>query len=139
MRRTSIVVALVCACVGCSGSGPSGGASGAAMGGGSVVKGGSATGGTLPGGTRGTPGAGSGLTYVYINSSDGTIYAYDSANWSVETMVVAQTGAFSISSGPAADTLYLQMSSYSAGPLSSYNLTTHTMTDLGGAVPGNSL
>ncbi|MCA8922828.1 MAG: immune inhibitor A, partial [Planctomycetes bacterium] len=81
----------------------------------------------------------SGLTKIYINADGGTIYEYDSANWSREVVVVASTGAFSISSGPAANTLYLQISSYSAGPLHTYDLVTGVIADLGGAIPGNAL
>ena len=44
-----------------------------------------------------------------INSGGGALYSYDSGNAYAETLNVAGlTGAFSISSGPAANTIYIQ-------------------------------
>lgn len=77
------------------------------------------------------------MTSIYINSAGGRIYKYDSANWSLETVVVANTGAFSISSGPAANTLYLQISNFNSGPLDAYDVVTRALTSKGGSVPGN--
>lgn len=73
-------------------------------------------------------------TLIYINSSTGALYSYDSANAYAETLISASAGAFSISSGPAANTLYI-----ANGGLSTYNLTTNAVTAIGGSVPGNAL
>lgn len=73
-------------------------------------------------------------TLIYINSSSGALYAYDASAAYSETLVNSSTGAFSISSGPAANTLYLQ-----TGGLSTYNLLTNVQTNIGGSVPGNAL
>ncbi len=55
-------------------------------------------------------------------------------------MIARSTGAFSISSGPLANTLYLQMGSYfSAGPLKTLDLVSRTLRHVGGDVPGNAL
>ncbi|HET9978186.1 MAG TPA: PEP-CTERM sorting domain-containing protein [Burkholderiaceae bacterium] len=73
-------------------------------------------------------------TLIYINSSSGALYSYDAGNAYAESLVAASTGAFSISSGPAANTIYIQ----SIG-LSTYDLVTNTQTNVGGSVPGNAL
>jgi hypothetical protein len=107
---------------------------------GGSTSGGSSGGSTSGGGSSSNGGGGGGgvpLTYIYINSGGGSIYRYDSANWSLETEVVRSTGAFSISSGPRANTLYLQISSFSSGPLEMYDLVTRSLTHVGGDVPGN--
>lgn len=75
-------------------------------------------------------------TLIYINSSAGALYSYDSANSYAETLIAGSTGAFSISSGPAANTLYIQSG---GGSLSTYDLATNTQTAIGGSVPGNAL
>lgn len=75
-------------------------------------------------------------TLLYINSSSGALYSYDSSNWATQTLVAASTGAFSISSGPLGNTLYIQGGS---GSLSTYNLATNVQTTIGGSVPGNAL
>jgi hypothetical protein len=75
-------------------------------------------------------------TLIYINSSSGDLYSYDSANAYAETLIATGAGAYSISSGPAANTLYIQGVGAS---LSTYNLVTNTQTAVGGSVPGNAL
>lgn len=75
-------------------------------------------------------------TLIYVNDPAGALYVYDAANGYSEAVVSGPTGAFSISSGPAANTLYLQLGS---GSLSTYDLTTNTITSVGGSVPGNAL
>lgn len=75
-------------------------------------------------------------TLIYINDSAGAIYAYDAANAYSETLVAAAatTRAFSMSSGPAANTLYIQQDD---GDLLTYNVVTHATTYIGGNVLGN--
>jgi hypothetical protein len=75
-------------------------------------------------------------TLIYINSSGGALFSYDSANAYAETLVAPSTGAFSISSGPAANTIYIQNGGTS---LSTFNLLTNVQTPVGGSVPGNAL
>lgn len=75
-------------------------------------------------------------TLIYINSSSGALYSYDSNNWATQTLVAASTSAFSISSGPLGNTLYIQGGN---GSLSTYNLLTNVQTTIGGSVPGNAL
>jgi hypothetical protein len=87
-------------------------------------------------------GSTTGLTDIYINDVGGTIYQYNSADWNIENVIVRNTGAFSISSGPAANSLYLQLASLNSqngydGPLAVYDLVNHTTTSIGGDVPGN--
>lgn len=75
-------------------------------------------------------------TLIYINSSGGSLYSYDPGNSYAQTLVAATTGAFSISSGPAANTIYIQSGS---GQLSTYNLITNVQSSGIGSVPGNAL
>jgi len=75
-------------------------------------------------------------TIIYINSSSGALYSYDAGNAYAETLVNSSTGAFSISSGPLGNTLYIQSS---GGSLSTLNLLTNIQTTVGGNVPGNAL
>lgn len=75
-------------------------------------------------------------TLIYINSSSGDLYSYDSANAYAETLIATGIGAYSISSGPAANTLYIQGTD---SKLSTYNLATNTQTAVGGSVSGNAL
>ena len=75
------------------------------------------------------------MTMIYINSGGGALYSYDSSNNYSETLVSASTGAFSISSGPQANTIYIQ----GGGGLSTYNLNTNSQSLVGGSVPGNAL
>lgn len=74
------------------------------------------------------------ITLIYVNSSSGALYSYDSSAGYAESLIANSTGAFSISSGPAANSLYLQASN---GTLSTYDLTTNTQTTVGGSVQGN--
>ncbi|WP_417543708.1 PEP-CTERM sorting domain-containing protein [Marinobacter sp.] len=76
------------------------------------------------------------ITLIYVNSSSGALYSYDSSAAYSETLIAGSTGAFSISSGPAANTIYIQAGS---GALSTYDLTTDVQTNVGGSVPGNAL
>ncbi len=75
-------------------------------------------------------------TLIYINSSSGALYSYDASLSYAESLVNASTGAFSIASGPLANTLYLQST---GGSLSTYNLISNVQTSVGGSVPGNAL
>lgn len=75
-------------------------------------------------------------TLIFVNTAAGTLYSYDAGNSYAETLVAPSTGAFSISSGPAGNTLYLQGG---GGSLSTYNLGTNVTTLVGGSVPGNAL
>ena len=75
-------------------------------------------------------------TLIYINSSSGALYSYDATAAYAETLVNASTGAFSISSGPLGNTLYIQGGS---NILSTYNLVSNVQTAVGGSVPGNAL
>lgn len=75
-------------------------------------------------------------TLIYINSGGGALYSYDSGNAYAETLVAGSTGAFSISSGPAANTIYIQSG---GGALSTYNVMSNVQTSVGGSVPGNAL
>ncbi|HQQ69760.1 MAG TPA: PEP-CTERM sorting domain-containing protein [Alicycliphilus sp.] len=75
-------------------------------------------------------------TLIYINSSSGALYSYDASAAYAELLVNASTGAFSISSGPLANTLYIQSG---GGSLSTYNLVSNVQTTVGGSVPGNAL
>ncbi|MBH2043801.1 MAG: PEP-CTERM sorting domain-containing protein [Comamonadaceae bacterium] len=75
-------------------------------------------------------------TLIYINSSGGALYSYDASAAYAETLVNPSTGAFSMSSGPLANTLYIQSGS---GSLSTYNLLSNVQSTVGGSVPGNAL
>lgn len=75
-------------------------------------------------------------TIIYINSASGALYSYDSSAGYAESLVNSSTGAFSISSGPLANTIYIQTGS---GSLSTYNLVSNLQTSVGGSVPGNAL
>lgn len=74
-------------------------------------------------------------TLIYINSGAGDIFSYDTSNAYLQSTVATGTGTFSMSSGPAGNTLYLQV----GGELQTLNLTTLTISNVGGAVPGNAL
>ena len=76
------------------------------------------------------------VTLIYINSGGGALFSYDSSNSYAETLVAASTGAYSISSGPAANTIYIQST---LGTLSTYDLISNMQTDVGGSVSGNAL
>ncbi|HVY60611.1 MAG TPA: hypothetical protein VHF22_03110 [Planctomycetota bacterium] len=117
---------------GSTSSGSSGGGSGSSSGGSSSSGGGSGGGGT-------TAPSAQPFIHIYTNSSDGTIFEYDITDWSKETVVVRGTGAFSISSGPLANTLYLQLASsgFPYGPLTTYNLVTHQWGNEYGGVNGD--
>lgn len=75
-------------------------------------------------------------TLIYINSSSGALYSYDASAAYAESLVNPSTGAFSISSGPQGNTLYVQSGS---GSLSTYNLLSNVQTSVGGSVPSNAL
>lgn len=75
-------------------------------------------------------------TLIYINSSAGDLYSYDPSNSYAQTGIALSTGAFSISSGPAANTIYIQSGS---GLLSTYNLMSNVQSGGVGFVPGNAL
>lgn len=75
-------------------------------------------------------------TLIYINSSAGALYSYDPSNSYAQTLIAPATGALSISSGPAANTIYIQSG---AGLLSTYDLVTHVQSSGVGSVPGNAL
>ncbi len=113
--------------------GTSGGTPPASTGG---TSGGTPAGGTPPAGG----GAPTGLTKIYLNAPGGNIYEYDSADWAAENLIVRSTGAFSISSGPAANTLYFQIAGLAfspSGQIDTYNLQTRGTSTIGGNVPGN--
>ena len=74
-------------------------------------------------------------TLIYINNGAGDIFSYDTSNAYAQSTVAIGTGTFSMSSGPAGNTLYLQV----GGELQTLNLTTSTISIVGGAVPGNAL
>lgn len=74
------------------------------------------------------------ITLIYINSSGGALYSYDAGNSYAESLIAGSTGAFSISSGPLANTIYIQSG---GGSLSTYDLIGNTQTAVGGSVPGN--
>jgi hypothetical protein len=78
----------------------------------------------------------SSTTLIYINSSGGALYSYDSANSYAESLIANSTGAFSISSGPAANTIYIQGG---GGALSTYDLIGNSQSSGVGSVPGNAL
>ena len=75
-------------------------------------------------------------TLIYINSSGGALFSYDPGNSYAETLIAGSTGAFSISSGPAANTIYIQSG---AGKLSTYDLINNVQSGGVGSVPGNAL
>jgi len=92
------------------------------------------------------------LIYV-IDGATGEIWSYDSANGFAESYVATVgypvpeygffSGAYSMSSGPAANTLYITASNWSAD-LPTYNLLTLDLTtgvvhEVGGDVSGNAL
>src|SRR5690606_22714059 len=124
-----------------SGSTSTGSTSGGSTSSGSASGGSTSTGSTSGGATSGGGGGGSGagLTKIYLNAPGGNIYVYDSSDWNSEVRIAAHTGAFSISSGPAGNTLYLQISNFSAGPLETLDITTGAIAHVGGSVPGNAL
>ena len=75
-------------------------------------------------------------TLIYINNGAGDIFSYDTSNAYAQSTVAIGTGTFSMSSGPAGNTLYLQVG---GGALHTLDLLTPTISTVGGAVPGNAL
>ena len=86
--------------------------------------------------TGASPAVAATTTLIYINSSGGALYSYDPSNSYAQTLIAPATGAFSISSGPTANTIYIQSG---AGLLSTYDLVTHVQSSGVGSVPGNAL
>ena len=74
-------------------------------------------------------------TLIYINNGAGDIFSYDTSNAYAQSTVAIGTGTFSMSSGPAGNTLYLQV----GGELKTLDLLTSTISTVGGGVPGNAL
>src|SRR5256885_8539941 len=75
-------------------------------------------------------------TLIYVNDySGGKIYSYDAGNSYAESLVASIPAVFSMSSGPAANTLYMQRGT----GLYTYDLVANTQTTVGGFLTGNAL